>query len=67
MFLITKDAIHDCIIKNIDNILYRSKYPVNQGDGEYKSMNFYLIPKKIFKHWCLEISNIYEMKYDKLV
>jgi len=67
MFLITKNNITKCIEENYPkNIQIKKKYPVIQEDGVVKEMEFYLIPKNIFKKYCLEIADINNMIYEKL-
>lgn len=67
MFLIKKSRIVDCIMDNDDKIFYKKKYPVTQEDGVVKEMNFYLIPKTIFSQYCMEVTGINDMIYDKMV
>lgn len=67
MFLIKKSKIVDCILENEANIQLRKKYPVEQEDGIVKEMNFYLIPKRIFRNYCLEATSMIDMKYDKMI
>ena len=39
---------------------------LNQG-SYYKYMGLYLIPKEIFKKYCLEVDSIENMRYEKIV
>ena len=66
-FLITKARIHDCIMNNMKILQFMKKYPVTQEDGVTKEMDFYLIPKKIFSNWCLEIADINNMTYAEMI
>ena len=52
---------------NLSGIQKQESYPLNQGNGYIKHMDWYLIPKKIFKKYCLEVNNIFEMTYDELI
>lgn len=65
-FLIKTDEIRRCL-EEYPNITYRRKYHVLQEDGVTKEMNFYLIPKRIFEKYCLEVNDINKMKYDCLL
>lgn len=66
MFLIKREDISRCISEN-SNIRYNNKYPVTQEDGVVKEMNFYLIPKRIFINYCLEVNDVEKMTYVKMV
>jgi len=52
---------------NLNGIQKQELYPLNQGNGYIKYMSWYLIPKELFKKYCLEVNNIFEMTYKDLV
>lgn len=43
-------------VLNLRGIRYNENYPIKQ-DGYYKYMNFYLVPKNLFKEWCVTVTN----------
>ena len=67
MFLISRGKLITCIEDNMDTLVYKKKYPVTQEDGIVKDMDFYLVPKKLFSTYCLEVTGMNDMKYDKMV
>lgn len=67
MFLIERTQISQCIVDNMNEIMYRKNHPIKQEDGVVKDMNFYLIPKRIFIKYCLEYGDIDKLTYDKLI
>jgi len=66
MFLIKTDMIRTCINNHPNEIQYKRKYPVTQEDGVTKDMTFYLIPKRLFIEYCLEVAGINDMTYKDL-
>jgi len=65
MYLTTPTEIRRCLADN-PNVEYKKKHPVTQKKGEVKLMDMYLIPKRIFKEYCLEISGMDDMTYEKI-
>jgi hypothetical protein len=59
------DGIDDVL--DVNGIRYDVKYPVKQGDGTTKYMNWYLIPQKFFAGFCLEVADRNKMTYEKLI
>jgi|JFJP01.1.fsa_nt_gi hypothetical protein len=53
-------------IKSEKSIIDIPNKKLNQGTY-YKYMGLYLIPKKLFSKYCLEVAHINEMTYKKLV
>lgn len=54
-------------IPNFNGIRYDVKYPVEQGDGTTKYMDWYLIPQDFFAGFCLEVADKNKMTYEKLI
>ena len=44
-----------------------TNYKLQQKKGEYKFMDWYLIPKDLFASYCLEVNDISEMTYNNLI
>jgi hypothetical protein len=65
MYLTTPAEIRRCLTEN-PNIDYRKNQKVPQKKGENKLMDMYLIPKRIFENYCLEISGMDNMTYEKI-
>ena len=66
-FIAKTDEIRRCIAENDQEIEYKRKERVIQKKGEYKEMDMYIIPRRIFEPYCCEIGKMTEMKYDCLV
>ena len=52
---------------DFNGIRYQSKFPLNQGNGITKYMDWYLIPQEFFAKFCLEVGVGNKMTYDELV
>ena len=66
MYLIEKHMINKCIVEHPE-ITYKKNFPVKQeSDNVTKHMTFYLIPKTLFREYCLEVSEIDKMTYEKI-
>lgn len=48
---------------DLSNIRYFKNYPIKQ-EGYTKYMDFFLIPKNVFKTFCLEVSKYDEIQYN---
>jgi hypothetical protein len=74
-FLIKTSELKRCIQENYTSLfpdkptkfLHMTNYPVKQGDGRVKLMNFYTIPTRIFKKYCDEVKKIDKMTYKHLI
>lgn len=66
-YLIKTENIGKCLLENEKTIRYEPKSRVKQKDGEVKIMSLYLIPKRIFEKYCLEISAPNNMTYKYLI
>lgn len=53
-------------VTNLKGIRKQELYPLPQGGGYVKYMSWYLIPKELFKEYCLEVNSIFEMTYNEL-
>lgn len=73
-FLIKTSELRRCIEeghtslfpKEPTKFLHMTRYPVKQGDGAVKLMNFYTIPNHLFSEYCEEVSDINNMKYETI-
>jgi hypothetical protein len=66
-FIIEKQKINDCIVENLNNGVWKkNKCNVEQENGVWKEMDIYLIPKRIFIKYCIEIGSINNLTYDSL-
>jgi len=73
-FLIKTSELRRCVEEGHTSLfpeeptkfLYMLKYPVKQEGGAVKLMNFYTIPTHLFSEYCLEVSDINDMKYEKI-
>jgi hypothetical protein len=57
----------DNYVFDLNGIQYQLKYPVDQGNGITKYMDWYLIPQEFFTKFCLEVGVGDKMTYDKLI
>jgi hypothetical protein len=62
-YIAERQKIHECIVENMENIEYMKNCRVLQENSITKDMDIYLIKKSIFEKYCVEISNINELKY----
>lgn len=73
-FLIKTSELRRCIHEGHTSLfpeeptkfLHMTKYPIKQGDGSRKLMNFYTIPTHLFEEYCVEVADIDDMKYEVL-
>jgi len=74
VFLIKTSELKRCIEEGYLSLypeeptkfLHMKKYPVKQGDGQVKLMDFYTIPIRIFEEYCVEVEEIDKMTYKVL-
>lgn len=67
VFVIKPDEIRRCLIEHIDEIEYKKKHRVTQKKGEYKEMDLYIIPRRMFDGYCCEIGDINNIRYNSIV
>lgn len=74
VFLIKISELKKCIYDGHTSLypeeptkfLHMEIYPVKQGDGVVKLMDFYTIPIHLFSEYCVEINSIDKMTYKDL-
>lgn len=75
IYLIKSEDIKRCIYDGYTSLYpeeptkfrYFTNYPVTQGDGFNKLMDFFIIPARIFKEYCVEVNEANNLTYKELL